>query len=497
MSLQHVADAFWTNVRDPEIADVLFGHARWLQRNKHGVGPTDEAAAKHYKGDLSRAVAVARSRTVDPEILRKFAKDPRVSVRQELLENPNTPRDVIVGLTVWKFERRDNDLVDCAERLTLAELLDVFDRFSAEHGERDLETLDLPAADLIPRLTAEPAMAVRLARTAPLSFVALVAEAAHDGFVPGVSLSEILDARPAVTERSLQIILTDRKHLTQELATRWRAWRDDPETRVYRHFGFDTRLFERVEDGAADILADGDVAQLHTAVLHGASDHVLAQAFATSDVEKLRHVVEVLDRRALSREAETALVDRILVVGGLGKFPLHDLLEGLRHRLDDTRLVGLLRLGGVLTLNRWLTASYSVNGPRPGIIPVLAANPRWRAANHDGAVDLTAAELVTGLVIGGNADPAIAAEIVTLHDDHIGRNLNDTGIAAMVYPLLEQAFAGPEKRASWETFLTLASDWSDTFTGLVDTVHGLLGTTPQETPVRTSASNTPEQLTLL
>lgn len=497
MSLQHVADAFWTSVQDPEIADVLFGHARWLQRNEHGTGPSDQTAAKHYKGDLSRVVAIARSRGIDPEILRKFAKDTRVSVRQELLENPDTPRDVLVELTVWKFERNDGDIVACSERLTLTELLDVFGRFAAKHGERHVEMLELPATEVVAALAAEPTMAVRLAGVGPIALVALIAQAAHNGAIPGVSLSDVLDARPAVTEKALWYILNERRHLTKELATRWRMWRDDPDTRLYRHFGFSTDLFPRVEEGAADILAGGDVAQLHTAVLHGASNHVLAEAFASVDVEQLRHVVETLDRRELSPESEQALVDRVLAVGALGKFPLHQLLEGLRHRLDDARLVGLLRLGGFHTMNRWLTTTNLVNGPRPGILTELGKHPKWRATNHDGAVDLTSGDLILGLVIGGQQNPKIAEEVIALHDAYIGEHLNDRNVAAMVYPLLEKAFAGPEKRAAWETFLTLASDWSDTFTGVVETVHGLLGITPQATPLPADATSVNEQLTLI
>lgn len=497
MSLQHVADAFWTSVQDPEIADVLFGHARRLQRNEHDTGPSDPIAAKHYKGDLSRVVAIVRSRNIDPEILRKFAKDTRVSVRQELLENPNTPRDVLVDLMLWKFERNDHDVVACAERLTLTEILHVFDRFATKHGEQRLETLELPASGLVSTLTAEPTMAVRLAQAGPLVFVALAAKAAHDGSIPGVSLSEILDARPEVTEKALHHILIERKHLTQELATRWRKWRDDPETRIYRHFGFDTALFGLVEDGAADILVGGDVAQLHTAVLHGASNHVLAEAFATSDVESLRHVVEVLDRRELSIEAEQSLVDRVLAVGTLGKFPLHQLLEGIRHPLNDARLTGLLRLGGLHTLHRWLLTENSINGPRPGILTELGKRPKWRAANHDSLVDLGGGDLILGFVIGGQRNPQIAEEVIALHDAYIGEHLHVSNVAAMVYPLLEKAFAGPEKRASWETFLTLAADWSDTFTGIVETVHGLLGTTPQETSHNEDTLSVNEQLVLL
>lgn len=497
MSLQHVADAFWTNVQDPEIADVLFGHARWLQRNEHGTGPSNQVAAKHYKGDLSRVVAIVRSRGIDPEILRKFAKDTRVSVRQELLENPDTPRDVLVELTVWKFERNDHDMVACSERLTLAELLDVFGRLAAKHGERRVEHLELPAWGLVPLIAAEPTMAVRLAKAGPLTLVAIIAKAAHDGSIPGVSLSEILDARPEVSEKALWHILNERGNLTKELATRWRKWRDDPETRLYRHFGFDTALFRQVEDGAADILVGGDVAQLHTAVLHGASNSVLAEGFAAIDVEQLRHVVEVLDRRELSAEAERALVDRALAVGALGKFPLHQLLEGLRHRLDDSRLTGLLRLGGLHTMNRWLTTENSVNGPRPGILTELGRNPKWRAANHDSAVDMTSGDLILGLVIGGQRNPGIAEEVIAMHDAYIGEHLYDRNVAAMVYPLLEKAFAGTEKRAAWETFLTLASDWSDTFTGLVETVHGLLGIAPQEPTTSEDAPSVNEQLTLI
>ena len=503
MSLKHVADAFWTQVQDPEIADVLFEHAGWLQRNEHAVGPTDQVAARHYKGELAHTVAVARSENVDPEILRKFAKDTRVSVRQELLENPSTPRDVLVELTLWKLERRDHDSVACLDRLSLTEAIDTLERFVAKHGEYRRENLDLAAHGLVEKLGTEPALALKLVKASPTTLVALVAKAAHHGNIPGVSLSDVLDARPDAAEKALHVILTERRHLTKELATRWRAWRDDPETRIYRHFGFDTRLFDVVEDGAADILVGGDVAQLHTAILHGATSSVLADAFPACSTEELRHVIDVLGRRELCARAEKALVDRVLELAGsgLGKFHLDQLMKGLRHRLDDERLIGLLRAGGVHTLHAWLGDESSANGPRPGILPVLARTPRWHAATNESSVDLNDTGLVGPMSWAARRHPRIALEVIAIHDTYIGQHLSDRSVAAMVYPILEAAFTGPEKRASWETFLTLASDWSDTFTGLLAAVYGLLGITPEVLAGHESEHESEpaiaEQLTLL
>jgi len=502
MSVQRVAEAFWPSVQDPEIADVLFGHARHIQRNEQGTGPTDTVAAKHYKGGVVHAAAVAGSTNVDPAILRKFAKDGRVAVRQNLLENPATPRDTLVELTVWKFERNDGDIVACAERLTLAELLDVFGRFAAQHGESRLAMLDLAAWGLVPSLGAEPAMAIPLAKAGPIPFVVVIAKSAYAGNIPGVSLGDVLDARPEAAERSLQIILAECNTLTRELATRWRAWRDHPETRVYRHFGFNSTPFRHVEQGAADILVGGDVAQLHAAVLNGASSGLLAETFPGRPAEELRHVVEVLDRRALCQKAETALVDRIIELAGgrLGKFPLPDLISGLRHRLDDDKLVALLRVGGVGTLHWWLNNTSCVNGPRPGILTMLARRPRWQAANLEADVDLRSESIVTTLTWSAHDHPWIAGEVVAIHDAYVGSHLGDRHVAKLVYPLLEKAFAGPEKRAAWETFVTLAGDWSDTFTGILDAVHGLLGITPETSADPTGdtpLAGTTEQLTLL
>ena len=500
MSLQQVADSFWTKVQDPEIADVFFGHARWLQRNEHHTGPTDPVAAKHYKGELAHAAAIARSRSVDPEILRKFAKDTRVTVRQNLLENPNTPRDVLVDLMVWKLERNDIDRVECVERLTVTELLTVLERFADKYSWRRTEDLDLPAWGIVPKLAAELTLAVRLARIAPISLTAIIAKAAHGGALPGVSLSEILDARPEATEKALHLLLTAREHLSSELAQRWRQWRDHPDTRLYRHFGFDTKLFDTVEEGAADILVGGDVAQVHTAVLNGATSSVLADAFPALDLETLRHVVDVLGRCSLCPRAEAALVDRVLDIGQLGKFPIHAVLEDLRHPLEDAKIVALLRAGGFQTLSRWLTVTNPVNGPRAGILTMLTREPKWRARTHEGVVDLTSEDMILPLVQGAHAHPAIAREVVALHDAYIGSHLGHSSVAGAVYPILVEAFDGSEKRAAWETFLTLASDWSDTFTGLVEAVHGLLGITPKD-PADThdvlDTTGVHEQLTLI
>lgn len=478
MSLRNVADAFWPRIDEPEIADVFFQHASWLNGNTTRTGPTDKVSEGHYKGDLRHAVAVARSVTTNPEILRKFAKDTRVSVRQELLENPATPRDTLVELTAWKFARNDNDIVACADRLGIDELVAALLLTAAQHGAATVARLELGAASAIERCPGEPGAAVTLAKTGCVALTAQLARAAHDGKIPGVSMTDVLDAHPQATEHALFHVLQDRAFLSKELAGIWRSWRENPENRTYRHFGFDAKAFAVVEDGAADLLVDGDIAQLHAAITNGASDHVLRKKFSALRREEFQHTVEALATRAdLSPETELAYAERILAVGAgeLGRFRVHQALDAFRHPLPARVLADLVRQGGRVALHHCASRSGTTNGMRPGLLGILGEQPRWRPATGESPVELAAEEHVTYLLDAAAKNPALAAEVIALHDEHIGRNLHDRRVVATVYPTLVETFRGPEQRAAWETFLALASDWSDSFTGLVGAVTELLG----------------------
>lgn len=499
MSLKRVADAFWSSVADPEIADVFFEHAGWLNSNPTRTGPTDAVAARQYKGELTHTVAVARSVTTNPEILSKFAKDTRVSVRQALLENPSTPRATLVELSVWKFDRNDTDISACADRLELDELVEALRRLAGtEHGTRRVTSLDFDATTMVERCVEQPTMAVPLAAAGCISISARLAQAAHNGRLTGVTLSDVLSAHPEATERALLHILADRRLLSKELAGTWRKWRDDPSNRTYRHFGFDPTPFTSVEDGAADLLVDGDIAQLHAAIVNGADNDLLAGRFTSLRGEDLTHVVEAVTGRELSPAAERALAERVLALvdGGLGRFRVHHLLEALKHRLPDDTILGLVRGGGRSALHWWLENAASPNGPRPGLITELAARPKWRPGNGEQPINIGDEDWANMLIGAAVTDPGLADEVIAVHDEHIGRHLADRRVAAAMYPVLVRAFTGTEQRAAWETFLTLASDWSDSFTGLIGAVKGLLGIEePVEAPNEPSGNT--EQLTLL
>jgi hypothetical protein len=498
MSLKNVADAFWPHLDQPEIVDVFFQHASWLNRNTTLTGPTDAVAESYYKGHLGHAVAVARSVTTNPEILRKFAKDARVSVRQELLENPSTPRDTLVELTVWKFGRNDADIVACADRLTLSELVDALRRTAAEHGTNSVARLDLGNADAVEQCANEPGMAVALAKTGCIALSAQLARAAHGGKIPGVGMADVLDAHPEATETALHHVLQDRELLSKELAEIWSMWRKDPENRTYWHFGFSTTPFTAVEDGAADLLVDGDIAQLHTAIINGCDDLALRTKLASLRREEFQHVTDALTtRKNSSPETEQAFARRILEFSAsdLGRFRTYAALEAFTHPLPDRLLVDLIRHGGKATLHHWLANGSSVNRLRPGLLTILGETPRWRPTTGESPVELAAEEHVTYLVEAAAGDPSLAPEVIALHDEYIGRNLHDRRVAAAVYPTLVEAFRGPEQRAAWETFVSLASDWSDSFTGIIGAVKGLLGITVEPETGPTTPSN--EQLSLI
>jgi len=479
MSLEQVAAAFWPTVKDSEIADVLFAHARHFRRNRAGIGPSAPVAKRYYKGDLAHVGAIVADEHADPEVLRKFAKDTRVAVRQRLLENPATPRDVLCDLSVWKLERGDHDRAETVDRLTLEELLEVLGRLRDKHGDTRVAYLDLNGSAVAQRCLTRPDLVGRLVESRNIGITVALAARTHRGDITSMSLTEMLQAHPEAAKNAIAAILTERTLLTQEFASLWRQWQVDPDNRRYhRHLGMSDTPFTIVEEGAADILVDGDIAQLHTAIVNGASEERLIERFTTLTREEIKEgVIAALTKRTVSPTAEATLAGRLTEIRATDpgdRLRVSDLLKVLTHPLPDGVLLDLLRTGGPGCTAWWLESNRHPCAPRPGMLRALRARPGRSFGETAQEVDL-----LRGYAIAAAAtNPELLADIVEAYDHHLGENLANATVARAVYPLIERTFAGPDRRAAWETFLTLAGDWSGTLTGLLDAVVGLLGLDP-------------------
>lgn len=476
-TMNAIASAFWPVIDDQDVADVTFGHVGRFVHCERNAAASPAVAGRYYKGSLGHVNEIVANPHTDGDVLRRFAKDTRVSVRHELLTNPSTPSDVVADLLVWAIGRRDRLPEQALARLSLAEIAAVLQRAGTVERADTMRCCDADFAVLAERCTAEPEHAVALARAGVQGLSVALARAAHAGVLGDVSLTAIVDADPESIEAILVALLGDRSSLTVELATLWKTWRDDPDTRTYRHFGFSHETYASVEAGAANVLTAGDISQLVTAMVNGADDDLLTARAAEASVEELTAMVDALKYRTVSARCEAAIATRLTWLSRATSLRLsaNRVLEVCKSPLPEEVLLNLLRTGSPNITIWWLRNADLPCGPRKGMLTALYANPgRAFGADHD-ADSSERGQIRLSAITAGVERPELVDELIELHDGWIGENLHMGTVAAVVYPTLRKTFAGAQLRAAWETFLTLAADWSDSFTQLLTTVTELNG----------------------
>lgn len=498
MSTMHaVANAFWPIIEDQEVADVAFGHVTHFGFRSEKTATSASVAARYYKGELGHAQSIAANPHSDAAILRRFAKDTRVSVRQALLTNPSTPCDVVVDLLVWSIKRCDRLPEEVFAALSLADIATAFERASTE-AQAETRRSDTNFVLIAERCVSEPHLAVPLARAGAQGLTVQLAHLAHTGQLNGVSLTMITDADPQSTEAILAKLLADRTSLTIEMAKLWLAWSSNPETRSYRHFGYSLELFTTVEAGAADVLIPGGQALLVAGMVNGGDDGLLITRVAESTIEELGSIVEALDHRRVSASCEEAIATRLtwLRRANNPRLPVQRMLESFKHPLAEKVLLDLLRTGSPEITSWWLHRTDLPCGPRYGMLRALHDNPgRAIELDSQGGSGHNVSLVRSSELAAATNLPELFDEVIELHDDWIGHNLHNRDVATVVYPTLRHSFAGFQHKVAWETFFSLAADWSDSFTQLLLTVRELNGLEDVSTGADTSRGVI--QLTLL
>lgn len=496
-TLHAVANAFWPVIEDQEVADVAFSHVTHFGFRPEKTATSTSVAARYYKGELGHAQSIAANPYSDAAILRRFAKDTRVSVRQALLTNPSTPPDVVVDLLVWSIKRCDRLPEEAFAALSLTDVTTAFERASIL-AQEETRRSDTRFALIAERCVSEPHLAVPLARTGAQGLTVQLAHLAHTAQLRGVSLTMITEADPQSTEAILTKLLAERTSLTIELATLWLTWSSNPETRSYRHFGHSLDSFTVVEAGAANVLIPGGQALLVTGMVHGGDDDLLIKRVAESTIEELGAIVEALTHCEVSANCEEAIATRLtwLRRANNPRLPVQRMLESFKHPLAETILLGVLRTGSPEITAWWLQRTDIPCGPRNGMLRALHDNPgRAIESDNQGGSGHNVSLVRSSELAAATNLPELFDEVIELHDDWIGCNLHNRDAATVVYPTLRRSFAGTQHKVAWETFFSLAADWSDSFTQLLLTVRELNGLEDVNTGANTSQGAA--QLTLL
>jgi hypothetical protein len=464
-----LADALLRNVRDSDVASVLFRRTTPQVREVTvTAGLSDEVALSHLRGDLDQVLVVARS-SRSPTVLGRYARDPRISVRREVAANPHTDLDTVRYLHEWAHAKED-----------IITLHAVVSRLPVSEALAALRTTKIPEhqypwvalAQATQKTGTADAYRQLVAAGHERVYHYVVAHLFDDG-VPGYPIDEFLSSVPEPT--ALALLADGLRELSYlSVATTRLAIRYAADLEVYQSTTCWIPNVKVVDPVAVPLIVHSDVESLWSAlartpvkpsVIHQLldKDHFLTTwELVTAEHRPLTSAMAEKAAMTLAREASASNVERFL--------------RRTQVRLSTDAVLAVLRVGNLNLTRAWLYGELPVT-PRPGEVAALIAAPgnafrpdsRSRFANQtngleDPPLDTIAGRL--GPLLFGVPDPLRFEELV----DALGPHMLDvaernTAMAAWLADKASAAFGSDT--ALWEVFLGYADAWSGTVNDLI------------------------------
>lgn len=462
------------------------------------------AAGKYFKGPLDKVCAIARHPRTDPQVLERFTKDTRVSVRRALLSNPSTPYEAVISLGPWAIERQDDDAVPAVlSRATAQDVISLLEGMSPEvRGSLSRHRSSWIPAPLVARKALETAETAL--KAAALSWFPLAESLVrrHQRMAaPPVTITDLVEAMPKEYHPEITVSLLRRcSVLTEEIALLAQATlqRD-------KHWLHQAEMGENVtlvEPQALPVLATTSPRLLEFALASGLEESDVVGLLPTCSFAQLEVLISSMSaQRGFSAEAERAIAERIIEMGGdleilretdrqfllVGRF-----LANARHRLPEGLALDLLRRGSTPSTREWVSSpAKRVNAPAPGQLLKLARDPGaattslrvssygWSTPRQYEAVTEEMGSWLNGLTTlrsfftWDRCPEHLRQEVVDLTDSMLVQSLTSGSNAPLVMPILEALFGS--NRHQWETFLSLADGWTAGFRDLVEATASLTG----------------------
>lgn len=489
-----VASSIWGCTPDSEVADIVFPKANSLRRKK-GLGPVrldTQSLMKWYKGDLDHVLSIATNVKTPGSVLEIFAKDTRLSVKRALLGNPSTPSKPYAKLASWALVLNDEEgLVRMSSVMDIHTLCQSLLEYKREHGENKSSRLRLDYEVLAERLVHHPSLVLSIASIGCMNVNLMLARYISEGKIPSISLLDLVKIHPAQDEtaRLIESVLEAKILLNTDLTASW-LHADTVSSHYAKRSIANKNLFNLVQDGCqADLLVRGNPAMISTAIVNGVPEINLIQAIKGYDYE-LYAVVDSLALRSVSAACEEHIADRIVAVLSDPPKDAPEVLDGnvvslflvnACHDLSDSKLLALLRTGSLRATQGWIDKPAATpNKVRVSVLENILDNPSksirayysyGRPVTMDSALDT----LRSPLLLACPHTPGLIDVVIKHYDEYLGKSLHNGTVMRAVYPVLVRSFGAssiqnPYMREHWESFLTFACEWENTFSGLVAAV---------------------------
>lgn len=489
-----VASSIWGCTSDSEVADIVFPKASILRRRK-GLSPVrldDQSLMKWYKGDLDHVLSIASNVKTPGSVLEKFTKDTRLSVKRALLNNPSTPPNSYAKLASWALLLNDEEgLRNMSSTMDIHVLCQSLLEYKIAHGEDNSSRLRLDYEVLAEKLVYHPSLVLPVASIGCLDLNLILARYISESKIPSISLLNLVKIHPAQEDTALlvEVALEAKRLLNTDLVASW-LHADKVSCYSAKRSIENKNLFDLVQDGCqADLLVRGNPAMISTAIVNGVPEEDLIQAVNGYDYE-MYAIVDSLNLRSVSAACEEHIADRIVIVLSDPPKDAPEALDGnvvslflanARHDLSDSKLLALLRTGSLQTTQRWVDKPASApNKVRVSVMESILDDPATssrayysygRPATKDSAYDT----LLSPLLLACPHTPGLVNVVIKHYDEYLGNHLHASHVMRAVYPVLVRSFGAsssqnPYMREHWESFLTFACEWENTFSSLVAAV---------------------------
>lgn len=464
-----IANVLLGAAKDADLIRLLFDRADQVNRNV-GSLISEATAMKHYKGSLAKVLSIARDAGTQASVLAKFTKDSRVSVRQAILENPNTPYDSIVSIIPWVMERREsaevNLLLDRLNPDDVVRALELVPQ-NNRNAAGDSRYWSWISAEVVLRKL-ENADKELFLRAASLGFPAItgsLALVAHLREI-GVSLTEVIAVTlPALQGPVVGHVTSAGSVLTNELAE-FVVKLEPPVTGVKPTL---------IEEGSLEKLATVNRPDILAYALRGGlTGPALSKAILHADASRLNEIVDkdnAMIKGRLTAEQELEIVKRFLAIRAediLVSIDVVSLLKILSRPLPRDLAMKFIRFGSAELTAEWLTNSHAER-PNRGEVLALFKEPHRAFASKYSIEPLVFFR--QRLAASSNTDwEDDAAELL----DH------SLGSLATSYDSVELALSRITKvigtdAETWDTLLGLANDWGQGLAALISASTALTG----------------------
>lgn len=502
---ESLAGALLGHITDQKVVDLLMPRAEISGPIKFSASPSDSTASKYIKGKLNHANSIAQDPGTSPDVLTRYAKDTRVSVRRALMQNPSTPYETLLTLAEWAHDKLDEGMTTVILRLAPDDIIKTLTRKTLGGYDLSSSKRDYPfqqvAKIIAKHNSADNILALHKMRISEFSNP--LAVHLYHASKPAVTLTELVKSDTETSTALIEAVALSAQECTFELAALMAGSVD-----ASAHFRLSSFLM--LNDRSAEMLLTAPNPTVRRyATSSGARGEALTPTLQTANARMLQAICNDVGPH-FTKKQEQLIITRLIALQNetddyYTKEAFAAAMRVATHRVPSSLLLEAFRSIGGGAVADWLNGQLGVNTPRKGEITSLAESPvnaftSTQPPHYRRYSPVPVTNTVTAPVDVRNfflrslnwaMANAWADEFAQVIGELIIPRIAGSSVTGKwVAKRFHDSFGADE--GCWETSITLASSWTGSIDELIETTM----TVNDFEPIQMIEPVKPQQLTL-